>query len=137
MISLTPIGVVKNGIHERPDEWVNICSDIHVKEEFVEGLEGLSDFSHVIVIFHFNRSPDFLLKVHPRGNKDLPLVGVFSTRAPVRPNFIGVSIVELVKVNQNVVTVKGLDTYDGTPILDLKPHLSCVVPTRVPEWVHQ
>lgn len=137
MILITPIGFVKNGIHKRPDAWGDIYSDIHIKEEYVDGLEGLSDFSHVMVVFYLDRSSDFLLKVHPRGKKDLPLVGVFSTRAPIRPNFIGVSSVELVKVDKNVVTVKGLDTYDGTPILDLKPHLSCVVPTRVPEWVNQ
>jgi tRNA-Thr(GGU) m(6)t(6)A37 methyltransferase TsaA len=135
--SFTPIGVVRNGVHERPEKWSDIYSEIHIKKELQDGLDGLSEFSHVVVIFYFHLSETALLKVHPRGNQDLPLVGVFSTRAPVRPNSIGVTIVELVKVEENVITVKGLDAFDGTPVLDLKPHLSCVEPTRVPEWVKE
>ena len=135
--SFTPIGVVKNGVVERPEKWSDIYSEIHIKKELQDGLDGLSEFSHVVVIFCFHLSDNALLKVHPRANKDLPLVGVFSTRAPVRPNSIGVTIVELIKVEENVITVKGLDAFDGTPILDLKPHLSCVEPTRVPDWVKE
>ncbi len=136
-IQISPIGTVRNGIHKRPEKWADIVSEIHINPQFHDALEGLDQFSHIMVIFHFHLSTSYLLKVHPRGDPDLPLVGVFSTRAPVRPNFLGVSIVELVTIdrNENILTVKGLDTFDGTPIIDIKPHLSCTSPERVAEWV--
>jgi tRNA-Thr(GGU) m(6)t(6)A37 methyltransferase TsaA len=134
---LTPIGTVKNGIHKRPEKWADILSEIHIKKEFQEALNGLSDFSHIMVIFYLHLSGGSVLKVHPRGRGDLPEVGVFSTRAPVRPNPLGVSIVELVKIEENILTVKGLDTFDQTPILDIKPHLPTVSPKRMPEWVRR
>lgn len=137
MIQVTPIGVVRNSIHERPEKWTDIQSEIHIKKEYQDALDGLDEFSHIMVTFHFSMSTTHFLKVHPRGRQDLPLVGVFSTRAPVRPNFLGVSIVELVDIKKNVVTVKGLDAFDGTPVIDIKPHLSCHSPTKVPEWVNK
>lgn len=136
MISITPIGIVRNGIDERPQKWADIQSEIHVKSEYQDALDGLEEFSHIVVLFYFHLSSSHLLKVHPRKRDDLPLVGVFSTRAPVRPNFIGMSVVELVGIDQNVVTVKELDAFDGTPVIDLKPHFSAVSPTSVPEWVN-
>lgn len=136
-IDIIPIGVVKNGIRAKPEKWEEIESEIHVRKEFQEGLEGLTEFSHVMVVFYFHLSSSVLLKVHPRAREDLPLVGVFSTRAPVRPNRIGVSVTEMVRVDGNIVVVKGLDALDGTPVLDLKPHLSADNPTKVAEWVHQ
>ncbi len=137
MFTVTPIGTVRNGIHERPERWADTQSEIVIESEYMEALEGLEEFSHIMVIFYFDQSSVHPLKVHPRGRGDLPLVGVFSTRAPVRPNPIGVSIVELIGVRMNVLTVKGLDAFDGTPVLDIKPHLSAITPTKVPEWVDQ
>jgi tRNA-Thr(GGU) m(6)t(6)A37 methyltransferase TsaA len=134
-LALTPIGTVKNGIHRRPEKWADVLSEIHIKKEVQEALDGLDDFSHIMVIFYLHLSGGGTTKVHPRGRKDLPVVGVFSTRAPARPNPIGVSVVELVKVEENILTVKGLDAFDGTPILDIKPHLPTVSPTRLPDWV--
>ncbi len=136
-IDITPIGVVKNGIKAKPEKWEEIESEIHVKKEFQEGLEGLDEFSHVMVVFYLHLSSSVLLKIHPRGRENLPIVGVFSTRAPLRPNHIGVSVVELMRVDGNIVVVKGLDAFDGTPVLDLKPHLWADNPTKVAEWVHQ
>lgn len=135
MITITPIGVVRNGVHERPEKWADILSDIHVKSEYHDALDGLEEFSHIVVIFYLHLSASHVLKVHPRKREDLPLVGVFATRAPVRPNFLGVSTVELLQIDKNVVTVKGLDAFDGTPVIDLKPHLSVITPTKVAEWV--
>lgn len=132
---VTPIGVVRNGVFERPEKWCQVQSEIHVQEKYQEALEGLDEFSHIVVVFYLHLSTSHLLKVHPKGRKDLPLVGVFSTRAPVRPNFIGVSVVELLHIHGNVVTVKGLDAFDGTPVLDIKPHLPVASPTRLPQWV--
>jgi len=77
-----------------------------------------------------------ILKVHPRGRTDLPLLGVFATRTAFRPNPIGLTLVELLEVKNNVLVVRGLDAFDGTPVLDIKPYGSrdMVVGARVPEW---
>jgi tRNA-Thr(GGU) m(6)t(6)A37 methyltransferase TsaA len=76
------------------------------------------------------------LKVHPRGRMDLPLVGLFATRTPLRPNPVGLALVELLKRRENVLVVQGLDAFDGTPVLDLKPYdnWDAVVNIRIPEW---
>ncbi len=88
-----------------------------------------------MVVFYLHLSKGYPMRLHPRGDPELPLMGVFSTRAPVRPNPIAVSVVKLLKITGNVLTVKGLDAFDGTPVLDIKPHLPVVEPERLPEWV--
>lgn len=135
MISLNPIGTITNGIHERPPSWKDVISRIHIHPQWQEALDGLSEFSHIQVVFYLHLSSECPLKVHPRGDPDLPLTGVFATRSPARPNPIGISIVELLDIQKTVLTVKGLDAYDGTPLLDIKPHLSGKPPDRVPAWV--
>jgi tRNA-Thr(GGU) m(6)t(6)A37 methyltransferase TsaA len=77
-----------------------------------------------------------IMKVHPRGREDMPLLGVFATRTPYRPNPIGLTLVELMKVEGNVLTVRGLDAFDGTPVLDIKPfdYWDIAEAARVPEW---
>ena len=77
-----------------------------------------------------------LKKVHPRGRNDMPLLGILATRTPYRPNPIGLTRVKLLKVEDNVVTVQGLDAYDGTPILDIKPFDSWDITEEfmIPEW---
>jgi tRNA-Thr(GGU) m(6)t(6)A37 methyltransferase TsaA len=79
------------------------------------------------------------LKVRPRGRSDMPLIGVFATRSPHRPNPIGLTLVELVKRKRNILTVKGLDAINGTPILDLKPYdiWDSAENIRVPNWWKQ
>ncbi|MPN59153.1 hypothetical protein SDC9_206873 [bioreactor metagenome] len=75
--------------------------------------------------------------MHPRGRKDLPLVGLFATRSPARPNPIGISVVRLIKVDKNLLTVRGLDAIDGTPVLDVKPYLpqnDRIENPVIPEW---
>jgi len=76
------------------------------------------------------------LKVHPRGKKDLPLSGVFAVRTMLRPNPIGLTIVEIVDVHSNVLTIRGLDAYNGTPVLDIKPYdpWDVVENPKVPSW---
>ncbi|KYK31871.1 MAG: hypothetical protein AYK18_05880 [Theionarchaea archaeon DG-70] len=137
MIQVTPIGFVKNGMTKTPEKWSDTQSEIHIYPEFREALCGLEKFSHIVVVFYFHLSSVSPLKVHPRGRSDLPLVGVFSTRAPVRPNPIGVSVVELLAVEGTVLTVKGLEAFDETPILDIKPHLSDISPHKVADWVYR
>ncbi len=114
-------------------------SRIVIQEEFLEALEGLTEFSHVYVLFWMNQiDPEqrSIMKVHPRGRRDLPLIGVFATRTNHRPNPIGLTLVELLKLEANVLTVRGLDAFDGTPILDIKPfdYWDKAEDARVPEW---
>ena len=77
-----------------------------------------------------------MLMVHPRGRNDLPLMGAFAARTNLRPNPIGLTLVQLLKVDDNILTVRGLDAFDGTPVLDIKPYDSWDIVTeiKVPEW---
>jgi len=89
-------------------------------------LDGLEDFSHILVLYWPHLVPPegrTLTKVHPIGRKDLPLVGVFSTCSPARPNPILVTAVRLLERNENVLKVQGLEAIDGSPIIDLKPYV--------------
>ena len=100
-------------------------SELVIDEEFAACLDGIEDFSHVVVLYWSHMIDERgrrVKKIHPAGQKDLPLVGVFSTRSPARPNPICSSTVELVTREGNVLRVKGLDAVDGSPIIDIKPH---------------
>ncbi len=123
-----PIGHVKNSVRqtpERPDWQLDTVSELIVDPEWEQGLEGLEGFSHIIVLFWFDRitETEVALKVHPMHRDDLPLTGLFATRAPNRPNRIGETVASLIGRTGNVLKVKGLDALDGTPILDVKPYL--------------
>ncbi len=95
---------------------------IVIDKEFEAGLKDLDGFSHIIVLSHFHASSGF--KLHVKPFLDDTLRGVFSTRAPRRPNSIGLSILQLVRVEGNRLTVKGVDLLDGTPVLDIKPYVA-------------
>lgn len=118
---LKPIARVSNGITETPEDWDRVRSKLVFAPEYVEGLHKLGHFKHIWVIFGFHRQKETLLKVHPRKDPSLPLVGVFATCSPTRPNKIGHTLVEVVSIRGNVVTVKGLDAFDGSPVFDIKP----------------
>ncbi len=140
-MNLQQIGSVKSPIIEGVDEnWGEVISEIHLNESLANGLQGLDQFSHVIVIFWMHQStfnPNDLVR-RPRGRDDMPSLGIFAQRAKHRPNPIGITPVELIKVEKNIITVKGLDAIDGTPVLDLKPYFPIfdrVDNIRVPEWV--
>lgn len=94
---------------------------IEVAREYVEGLKDLESFSHIILIYHCHLSSHYSLIVKPFLDEDLR--GVFSTRAPARPNPIGVSVVRLIKVEDNVIHIQDLDIIDGTPLLEIKPYV--------------
>lgn len=100
---------------------------IRLEPKYEAGLLGLEGWSHVWVMYWFDRNdtPEkrSTLRVHPRGNPANPLTGVFATRSPVRPNLIALSLCRVVSVEQNVVEVEGIDAFDGTPVLDLKPFI--------------
>ena len=92
---------------------------VEVHAEFAEGLKDLAGFSHIYLIYHFHQCKQVKLTVKPF-LQDVDR-GIFSTRAPFRPNPIGLSVVELKKIEGNILHIEGLDTLDGTPLLDIKP----------------
>ena len=138
-IVLSPIGYVKTGAVGDEVKDKSVLSQIVLNGELIEGLEGIAGFSHLFVLFYLNqvtREQRGVLKVHPRGRQDMPLTGVFAARTMLRPNPIGLTLVELLKVDGNVLTVKGLDAYDGTPVLDIKPYdfWDTAENAKVPDW---
>lgn len=138
---LEPIGWVRNSITTSQDViWEEIESQVVIVERFSEALEGIEEFSHIIVVFWLHRKKEepSPLRIRPEMREDMPLVGVLATRAPVRPNPIGLTVVELLERQGNSLRVRGLDAYDGTPVLDIKPYLprgDLVEKARVAPWV--
>jgi tRNA-Thr(GGU) m(6)t(6)A37 methyltransferase TsaA len=116
----------------------NIC-DVAIFVEFGELLDGIEDFSHILVLYWPHLIPPgrrALRRVHPMGRKDLPLKGVFATCSPARPNPVLVSLVRLLERSGTVLRVRGLDAVDGSPVVDIKPYTrSCVEKPAVPEWM--
>lgn len=144
--TIHPIGHVENGITDLDGViWEEIESTVVVDPQYVEGLDGLEDFSHIIIICYLHRQEhghayEHRLRVHPQGREDLPLVGVFATRSPRRPNPIAITVVRLLRREGNALRVKGLDMADGTPVLDIKPYLprgDRVEDARVAGWLHR
>jgi tRNA-Thr(GGU) m(6)t(6)A37 methyltransferase TsaA len=113
------------GILEDAKKIRNVISEILIYDEFTGILDGIEDFSHILVIYwcHFTSEEDrSLIKVHPIGRKDLPEIGIFSSWSPARPNPICVSAVPLLEREGNVLKVKDLDAVDGSPVVDIKPY---------------
>ena len=138
-ICLEPVGFVKTKAVGKEVRNKNVVSKIVFREELAEALEGVKEFSHLFVLFWLHEMSDEdkrIMKVRPRGRRDMPLLGIFATRTPHRPNPIGLTRVKLLKVEGNVVTVQGLDAFDGTPVLDIKPFDSwdTTEDFKVPEW---
>jgi len=96
---------------------------IEFKKEFEDGLKDLDGFSHIYLIYYFHKIDRHQLSVVPFNDKTDTPRGVFSTRTPMHPNSIGLSVVELVSVKNNIVTIRGVDILDGTPLLDIKPYI--------------
>ncbi len=97
---------------------------IEFKREFQDGLKDLDGFSHVYLIYYFHKVKEHKLQVIPFNDLTNTPRGVFSTRTPMHPNSIGLSVVELIDVKDNIVTIKGIDILDGTPLLDIKPYIA-------------
>ena len=139
---LRPIGTVRSPATEKVDEdWGRVEAKIELAPEYRAGLRGLADFSHVLVIAWLHGAsfePARHLVRRPRGQADMPELGIFAQRAKDRPNPLGVTVVELVAVEPDGIRVRGLDAIDGTPIVDLKPYFpefDSARVARVPEWV--
>jgi tRNA-Thr(GGU) m(6)t(6)A37 methyltransferase TsaA len=116
----------------------DIVAEIVVREDLAEALTGIEEWSHLIILFWMDQlvGKPVPLTTHPRHRTDLPEVGVFSARGPERPNPIGLAVVELLKRHENILTVKALDAYDGTPVLDIKPYdaFDAITELRAPQW---
>jgi tRNA-Thr(GGU) m(6)t(6)A37 methyltransferase TsaA len=141
-MDLIQIGSVRSPQTEAVDEgWGDVVAEIELQKGLGAGLQGLTEFSHALVVFfmheaRFDWKNDVLRR--PRGKDDMPEIGIFAQRARSRPNSIGVSAVEIIGVEGDIVCVKGLDAIDGTPILDIKPYFpdyDYVEHARVPAWV--
>ncbi len=130
-IKVKPIGIINSPYSIKEDSprqgrYSDRISTITVFDEFAEGLEGLDNNKHLIILYWQDRAERDKLKVIPHGKTEKR--GVFSTRAPVRPNPIGLCLVELVRVKENTITVKWLDAMDGSPLLDIKPYWKLDLP---------
>jgi tRNA (adenine37-N6)-methyltransferase len=142
-IALTPIGFVHSPIAEPLDDiWGGVISRIELdsKRFSPDSTDGLSEYSHVEIVFLLDRVPASDIEFgarHPRGRADWPKVGIFAQRAKRRPNRIGVTVCKLVSVAGLSIEVEGLDAIDGTPVLDIKPYLrefGPKGPVRQPAW---
>lgn len=145
MITLEPIGFVSSPRDDASDDgWGDIEARIELCPEFAsEAFEGIEDFSHIEVVFLFDRVPEDRIERgarHPRGNTAWPRVGIFAQRGKNRPNRLGVSVARLVGRQGRQIILQGLDAINGTPVLDIKPVMREFLPTgelRQPLWSHE
>jgi tRNA (adenine37-N6)-methyltransferase len=127
-IEFTPIGIIRSpftapeGMPIQPTGAAGIKGTVEVFEDYHAGLKDLDGFSHIILLYHFHRSRGFSLSVVPF--MDSEPRGLFATRAPKRPNAIGLSVVRLDKIEESVLHIQNVDILDSTPLLDIKPYVS-------------
>jgi tRNA-Thr(GGU) m(6)t(6)A37 methyltransferase TsaA len=125
-IELRPIGFVRTDVQELPRHWSvsDVEGTLVIDEEYSQGLRGIEAGQRLVVIFHFHRSPGFspelLRQTSGQTGRE---TGVFDTCSPVRPNPIGMSVLEVLGISGASIDVKRLDMLDGTPVLDIKPHV--------------
>ncbi|MEM1638967.1 MAG: tRNA (N6-threonylcarbamoyladenosine(37)-N6)-methyltransferase TrmO [Desulfurococcaceae archaeon] len=150
-ICLKPIGYVRT---QYSDDEVRksingVEGYIEVLEEYREGLLGLAEYSHIIVIAYLHKTPEYARKtliVKPRkllllgfSLQELPEIGVFACDSPHRPNPVAITILEITNLKENKIYVKGLDLFNGTPVLDIKPYtpMRCIDrdKLRIPKWI--
>lgn len=126
--TIKPIGVIRSELNSRttaphqgdegaPDAWLEVNSTV------AEGLQGIASGNEIIVITWFHKAHRNILKLHPRGNKNIPLRGVFATRSPNRPNPLGLHRVTVLEIIENRLKVGPIEALDGTPVVDIKPVL--------------
>ncbi|HLO57888.1 MAG TPA: SAM-dependent methyltransferase [Bacteroidales bacterium] len=139
-IVIKPIGFVKNDRTDPIDDnWSSVESTFLLADDLPdECLDGIEEFSHLEIIFYFNKSSKtFVGSEHPRENKAYPKVGIFAQRKKDRPNHIGTTIVNLIYRDGRKLIVKNLDAIDGTPVIDIKPVFNEYLPkgdVKQPNW---
>lgn len=157
--TIKPIGIVKSKLNKAILKYSNrdIKLDLDVKEnhtndvktsqiiineEYIDCLDGIEEFSHIIIIFWTNEVPEEarqIKKVHPAGLMEMPLKGIFATRSPVRPNPICKTTVRLVEKKGSILFVEGLDAINDTPVIDIKPHLTfsdSPINVKLADWMY-
>ena len=112
---------------------------VHIHKRWAKGLAGIGGFSHVIVFFWLHKAGKPRMRIHPRGLKELPRIGFLATRTPHRPNPVGMTVVKLRGLRGARLLVEGLDAWDGTPVLDVKPYTKkeSVKKFKIPAWVRR
>lgn len=140
-IQLEPIGRAKNKVAKPTlSGWKDLISDIIIERRYAKGLDGIEDYSHVIVVYWMAREKECHLRHHPQKRGDVPFGGIFACRCPQRPNRIAISTVKLISRRGNCLRVKGLDILNNTPILDIKPYwpqYDQVAKAKIPSWVNR
>jgi len=126
-ITYTPIGLIHSphktieGVPIQPSAAKGVKGTVVVNKKYADALADLKGFSHIILIYHFHRAKGFSLKVKPF--LDSEERGLFATRAPKRPNAIGISVVKLINIEGDTLHIENVDIIDGTPLLDIKPYV--------------
>jgi len=126
-IRLQPIGIIHSPHHKQgcapvqPRYAQGVRGHLEIFAEFAEGLRDLDGFSHIMLVYHLHRSRGYSLLTVP--HRDTCLRGVFATRSPHRPNPIGISVVRLLSIENNIVRISDIDAFDETPLLDIKPFI--------------
>jgi tRNA-Thr(GGU) m(6)t(6)A37 methyltransferase TsaA len=127
--TIRPIGILHCDLIDREHTPKNYdeseyAGTIEIYPEFIDGLNGIQKGETIVVLFWLDRADRSILRVHPRGDKSKPKRGIFSTRSPVRPNPVAISELLVQDINENFITVKGLDILDSTPVIDIKKKIS-------------
>jgi tRNA-Thr(GGU) m(6)t(6)A37 methyltransferase TsaA len=126
-IHYQPIGVIHSpftsleGMPIQPSRGRGVQATVEIYSQFEEGLQDLEGFSHITLLCHLHRAKKYRLKVVPF--LDTEMRGLFATRAPSRPNPIGLSVVRLIRIDKNILSIQDVDILDGTPVLDIKPYV--------------
>ena len=145
-ITLRAIATVRGGRRQRiDDDWDSVTAEIHLDEEWIpaDALVGIDSFSHVEILFRFDRldPSDVVTGMrHPRDRRDWPAVGILAQRGSVRPNLMGITVCRVLRLEGPVLTVRGLDALDGTPVFDIKPYMTGFAPratVREPAWAQE
>jgi tRNA-Thr(GGU) m(6)t(6)A37 methyltransferase TsaA len=133
-----PIGVVRNHVRQAQTHgWEDVRSDLILRDDLAEAMEGLEGFSHVIVVCHLDRIPESERRLKINVGTDSAERGILATRSQRRPNPIAVAVVPVLHRRKGVLRVRGLDALDGTPVLDIKPYLPAfdsVPDAQLPAW---
>jgi tRNA (adenine37-N6)-methyltransferase len=125
---MKPIGIIHTPFNTLEDMPIQpkgadeVIGTIELEEQYAEGLADLDGFSHIYLLYQFHMAQRTALTVTPF--MDTQPRGVFATRSPLRPNHIGISIVKIIGVEKNTITVQGIDILNGTPLLDVKPYIA-------------
>lgn len=123
-LEIRPIGIIHTPLTSSLDckiqsRWSDVVGEAQIFAEYMEGLESLSGFSHIILLYWFHRAKHTVMRVRPY--LDSKERGVFSTRAPSRPNPIGLSVVKLLSIDHSTILFEGADMFDESPLIDIKP----------------